>query len=274
MDMRTLWLYGLALASLVWGLFGLRTALAMLAANTVLAAILCFVPNTGGFATILSVGYPFYLFMAFFLFSFIECIDFPVLSAAKRIVLSLVGCLVFAALINWDLVSYNARLAYAAYGATVEERPRLIHEAFADAGYGLVCLDSNATLLRLALGAKDQATTAVLFDAFDRCHRASVTVEKVVKPLLDSGDMEQIGFLIENGLKPSTLVFGQAYRGSALAYAARVAKNPKLVMALLSRYPEKARSTPFIGVLLNDLKNNNELEMLELFEKNGLAGEQ
>lgn len=272
MDVRILWLYSMALASLVWGLFGLRGALAVLAANTTLAVILCFVPDADGLASLLSIGYPFYLYMAFFIFGFIEHINIPAVPVTTRVILGCMGCIGFAVLIHWGWVSHNVRLVHAAYIARVEDRPRLIQEAFADASYEQVCLNSNATLLSLALGAKDQATTAVMLDAFDRCHKASATVKDVVIPLLGSEDMEQIDFIVKNGLKPATLVSGSAYRGSALAYAALVVKSPELVTALLSRYPEEAVNTPFIEVLLNDLTKANELEMRALLEKNGLTG--
>lgn len=271
MEPQVFWLYSLASVSLVWGVFGLRTALGVFAANAILAVIIWYAPQENDIAALLFIGYPFYWGLAFFLFGFIEAIPLPSPAIAYRVVLGCLAGIAFVMLANWDMLRHNAALLYATYAAPVEKRPGLVEKELARATYGQVCLDSNATLMRLALDMKDSEVTAVLLDAFSRCYSASATVEEVVKPVLDNGDIERFEFLLNNGLRPSSLVSGSPYRGSVLAYAAGVARNPELVTALARHYPEDCKHVRFLDVLLSDLRKDGNTAMLELLREKGVA---
>lgn len=271
MEPQIFWLYSLASVSLAWGVFGMRIALSVLAANAVLACIFwyapVYMPEESGLADVLLIGYPLYWGVAFFLFRFVELLPLPAPPVALRVGAGCLAALAFVLLANWGFIGHNARLLYAAYIAPVQERPRLLEEEFARAAYGQVCLDSNATLMRLAMGADDRAVVAVLLDAFGRCYSASATMEEVVKPVLDAGDVHAFELLLESGLKPGSLVSGSPYRGSVLAYAAGVAQNRELVRVLVRRYPEEAKTLPFLGVLQGDLKSANNNAMLRLLRE-------
>lgn len=271
MEPQTFWLYSLASVSLIWGVFGLRIALSVLAANAILAVIFWYLPGDSGLGDVLLIGYPLYWGVAFFLFRFVEYIPLPAPPVALRVASGCIAAAVLAILANWGWVSYNARLVYATYAAPVEERPRLLEREFAHATYAQVCLDSNATLMRLAMAAGDHKVTGVLLEAFGRCYSASATMEQVVRPVFDAGDVNALGFLMESGLKPSTLVSGSPYRGSALAYAASVVQNRELVRALARHNPEDARVLPFLGVLFADLKYANNNAMIRQLTDLGIA---
>lgn len=271
MDPQVFWLYSLASVSLLWGIFGLRTALGVFVANLILAFILWCAPRESDLADALLIAYPLYWGASFYFFAFIEKIPLPDPGVVLRVVFGCVAGLVFVALANWGQLSHDAVLLYAAYAAPVEKRPHILAKEFAHASYGQVCLDSNAILMRLALVTKDRKVATVLLSAFDRCYSASTTVEEVVKPILDSGNIEQFEFLLDSGLKPASLISGSPYRGSVLAYAAGVAQNPELITALRRHYPESSRQVPFLDVLLNDLKRDDKQAMLDLLREEGIT---
>lgn len=271
MEPQTFWLYSLASVSLIWGVFGLRIALSVLAANAVLAVIFWHFPGGNGLSDVLLIGYPLYWGVAFFLFRFVEYIPLPAPPVALRVALGCIAAAALTVLANWGWIGHNARLLYATYAAPVEDRPRLLEREFARATYGQVCLDSNATLMGLAMGARDRETVAVLLDAFGRCHGASATMEQTVRPVFDAGDVDSLIFLMDSGLKPSTLVSGSPYRGSALAYAAVVAQNRELVRELVRRNPENAKTLPFLSVVFADLKLINHNAMIRLLEGLGVC---
>ena len=277
MEPQIFWMYSLAAVALTWGLFGLRLAVSVLAANAVLALIFYGLPREAlgpAITGALPFGYPIYWGAAFFLLRWLDALPLPAFPVVPRVVLGVILAMTFVILANKDDVGHSWNLLYATYAAPVEERPALLREEFARSSYQEVCLDSNATLMRLAVSARDKEVAGLLLDAFSQCHTASATMVQAIKPLFDQGDLASIDFLMENGLKPSTLIAGSAYRGGALSYAATVARNREIVLSLIQHDVTDARSLPFLSVLQTTLEEQRNDDMLALLRGAGVLTEQ
>lgn len=273
MDPHIFWMYSLAAAGLTWGAFGLRFGLSVLAANAALAFILYALPPgslSPALANILPFGYPFYWGAAFFLLRWLDILPVPALPVVLRVVLGTFLALFFVVLANKDTLGHSANILYATYLAPVAERPALLREEFSHSTYSQVCLDSNATLMRLAITARDKEVAGLLLDVFSPCHSASATIVQAVKPLFDDHDLESLEFLMANGLKPSTLISGSAYRGTALSYAATVVGSREIVLSLIRHDPMDARMVPFLPVLEATLEEQDNDAMLSLLREAGI----
>lgn len=273
MEPQTFWLYNFAAVAIAWGVFGLRFGLSVLAANCVLAAVFFALPQEyGGFnlRDVLLIGYPIYWGIAFLVFRWVEALPLPSSPLPLRIAVGCVVCIGCVVLAHRGTLSRESSILYAVYLAPVEERPVILEKEFADSPYTDICLDSKAELLRLAMGVGDHDVTAVLLQAFTRCHSGSRTMTEVVKPILDEGDLDGLRFLLDSGLKPSMLVYGSAYRGSVLSYAATVARQPDIVRMLIRHDPEGARNLPFLSVLMETLVESEDLAMLHLLHDEGI----
>lgn len=273
MEAITFWCYALAASLLIWGALGLRFALSVLAANAVLACITYLLPEhtqlSANAVTALMLCYPLYWGVAFFLLRFVDAL--PQGSVLLRLALCCVlalACVLFA---NRGLLVRTGTLFYATYLSDPAKRPGMIAEVFEASDYQQVCLDSQATLMRLAVDARDADVAGVLLKAYARCYSASQTMLEAVRPLFAAGDVEAVAFLTDSGLKPSTLVCGSAYKGTALACAALEAQQPEIVRLLVSRAPDDARNLKHLSVIFDTLREEQDAAMLDVLRQAGLA---
>ena len=155
--------------------------------------------------------------------------------------------------------------------ADPKERPALLRKAFAGGNTTQVCKDSHVNLKSLALNARDGAVVNALVDSFSLCPTASRTMQIIVKPLIDRGDKAEITFLLDNGLKPSSLVFGADYaNGTALAYAATASGNTEIVKLIAAHNREDARNMKYFSMMLEALQAQGNSPMLRALDEAGL----
>jgi hypothetical protein len=274
MDPLTFCLYSLAAACLVWGVMGLRFALSVLAANAVLAVLFfCLtaaIDNTNlQYALVLS--YPLYLGLAFVLFAFCERVGLPSLNIFWRFGLGCAAALCLALWANGDALLRGATQLGITYFVQPQERAGRLADFLRRSDKKQRCDESYATLMTLAVDARDAEVVRVLFDAFSVCDGAAETVNDTVRPVLDSGDAAALDFFLQCGLFPDTEVFGHDYaNGTALAYAATVAKRPELVRQIVASAPERARRMKYLGTMLETLKEQGGKEILSVLEQMGV----
>lgn len=276
MESHTFWAYSLASVFLVWGALGLRFALSVLAANAALAVLLfCLPAGTLGPAvrSALPFGYPVYLGAAFYALERLDRASLPSLPGGLRFFGGLLAALLFAAAANLPTLSYVWNMQCAVYLAGPKERPALLTKTLARSSYQQVCLDSHAPLMELALQARDRDVLRALLAAYDRCYSASATVGAVVKPLFDAGRTEEVSVLLESGLRPSSLVSGTPYKGTALAYAALEAKSRELVEAIVNHDRSDAQVLPFLHALVEALHERADTAMLHYLREEGVIPE-
>ncbi len=246
MNEQTFCLYGLAAAFLVWGALGLRFALSVLVANIVLAFILFFLgPALGdnNLLHVLMLLYPLYWGLAFAAFRFLDRPDMPSISVPLRFGLGCVTALGLVMWAHWGFLAREGNLFRITYLVEPRERAAHLADFLKSSDRERVCGDSYTTLMQLAAKAGDKEVVGVLFSAFSACNGAAETVSDTVKPLIDNGDAASLEFLLRNGLEPDTEVFGHDYaNGTALAYAAVIAKQPGRVRRIAASAPAKARA--------------------------------
>lgn len=274
MNAQTFCLYGLAAAFLVWGALGLRFALSVLAANIVLAFILFGLGPALGNENLLyalMLLYPLYWGLAFAAFRFLDQPDLPSLSVPLRFGLGCVTALGLVMWAHWGFLAREGNLFRITYLVEPKERAVQLADFLKFAGRERVCDDSYATLMQLAAKAGDKEVVEVLFDSFSDCNGAAETVSDTVKPLIDNGDAASLEFLLQCGLEPDTEVFGHDYaNGTALAYAAVIAKQPELVRLIAASAPDKARGLKYRDNMLEALKEQGNKEMLSVLEQAGI----
>lgn len=265
--------YTLFAAALLWVALSLRFALSVLAANAIWAALSLLLADAVAGDTlyqVLLLCYPLYWGLSFYALRLLDFLPLPTLPAFARAWIGLIAALAFLAAANWGVLVREGRLAYAVYFADPAERPARVGEALALSGTERVCGDSHATLMHLALDARDKAVVSELLKVFDRCPNASLTAVEAIKPLFDRGDEQGLAFLLECGFKPSSLVYGGAYsHGTALAYAACEDK-PALARLLLRHDLQDARSLRYLEALKKKLEDDGRAEMLEVLRQEGL----
>ena len=274
MNEQTFCLYGLAAAFLVWGALGLRFALSVLAANIVLAFILFGLgPVLGNENPLyaLMLLYPLYWGLAFAAFRFLDRPGWPSMSVPLRFGLGCVTALGLVMWAHWGFLAREGNLFRITYFVEPRERAAQLADFLKSSGRERVCGDSYATLMRLAVKAGDVDVVEVLFSAFSVCNGAAETVSDTVKPLIDNGVAALLKFLLQCGLAPDTEVFGHDYaNGTALAYAAVIAKQPELVRLIAASAPDKARGLKYRDTMLEALKERNNKEMLSVLEQAGI----
>ena len=274
MNAENFCLYGLAAVFLVWGALGLRFGLSVLAANIVLAFILFGLgPALGNKNPLyaLMLLYPLYWGLAFAAFRFLDRPDMPSMSVPLRFGLGCVAALGLALGAHWDFLAREGNLFRITYLVEPKERATQLADFLKSSARERVCDDSYATLMRLAVKAGDREVVGVLFNAFSACDGAAETVSDTVKPLIDNGDAGLLKFMLQCGLEPDTEVFGHDYaNGTALAYAAVIAKQPELVRLIAASAPDKARGLKYLGNMLEALKERRDKDMLSVLERLGI----
>ena len=274
MNEQTFCLYGLAAAFLVWGALGLRFALSVLVANIVLAFILFGlgpVLGDNNLLYVLMLLYPLYWGLAFAAFRFLDRPDMPSISVPLRFGLGCVTALGLVLWAHWGFLAREGNLFRITYLVEPKERAVQLEDFLKSSGRERVCDDSYATLMRLAVKAGDVDVVEVLFSAFSVCNGAAETVSDTVKPLIDNGDAALLKFLLQCGLEPDTEVFGHDYaNGTALAYAAVIAKQPELVRLIADSAPDKARGLKYRDNMLEALKEQGNKEMLSVLDQLGI----
>lgn len=267
-------LYGLAAAFLVWGALGLRFALSVLVANIVLAFILFGLgPALGdnNLIYVLMLLYPLYWGLVFAAFRFLDRPDMPSISVPLRFGLGCVTALGLVLWAHWGFLAREGNLFRITYLVEPKERAVQLEDFLKSSGRERVCDDSYATLMRLAVKTGDADVVEVFFSAFSVCNGAAETVSDTVKPLIDNGDAALLKFLLQCGLRPDTEVFGHDYaNGTALAYAAVIAKQPELVRLIADSAPDKARGLKYRNNMLEALKEQNNKEMLSVLDQLGI----
>lgn len=273
MSFQIFWLYTLAVCALVWGVLGLRFATAVLAANCLLSALLFGARHLidDNLLHALMFCYPLYWGIAFALLSRLDKLPLPSPGASLRFFLCFFAALGFLSAARWDDVVLSGRLIYAAYIADVDERPALVRQAMRQASAKQVCRESHATLMRLAVNARDAEVVSGLLDSFAVCRRASRTMQIAVMPLLDDNELEDVEFLLANGMKPSTLVFGADYaNGTVLAYAATATGHSELVRLIAAHDPADARNMKYFDMMLEALRTQKNEKMLRALADAGI----
>ena len=274
MNAQTFCLYSLAAACLVWGALGLRFSLSVLVANTILAVLLFNVAalsDNENLLYALMLLYPLYWGAAFAVFRFLDQANLPALNVSLRFALGCATalCLVLGA--NWDALAREGNLFRLTYFVDPKERAAQLDDFLKRSDERRLCDDSYATLMRLAVNAKDEEVIKVFFNAFSACNGAAATVADVVKPVLDSGDAASLDFFLQCGLAPDTEVFGHDYaNGTALAYAATATGHPELVRLIAESAPEKARHMKYRDNMLEALTERGDKEMLSVLARLGI----
>lgn len=274
MSAQTFHLYSLAATCFVWSALGLRFALSVLIANTVLAFLLFHFDPGGGSENLLYVLmllYPLYWGIAFAVLRFFERPELPSLNVSLRLVLGCTAAVGLVVAANWIPLAREGNLLRITYLAEPKERAALLDAFLEQSGNRLVCDDSYATLMRLAVNARDAEVLEVLFKAFSSCNGAALTVTDVVKPMLDNGDAASLEFLLQCGLAPDTEVFGHDYaNGTALAYAATATGRPELVRLIAASAPKKAKNMKYLGNMFETLKERDDQDMLSVLARLGI----
>ena len=263
----------MAVCALTWGSLGLRFATSVLAANGLLAIMLFGLRNLLGDNTIhvLIFCYPLYWGVAFALSSRLEKIQLPFPGPIARFLIGVLAALSLVCIAKKDDLEFSGQIFNATFVADVQERPALLRGAFARGSLAQVCRESHANLMNLALDARDGETVHALIDSFAVCPVASRTMQVVVKPLIDQGNLEEISFLLQNGLKPSSLVFGADYaNGTALAYAATASNHPDMVKLIAGHDPEDAKAMKYFTMMLEAMQTQGNSRMLNAMQKAGL----
>jgi hypothetical protein len=293
MVMNEFCLYSLAAACLVWGVLGLRFALSIVMANAVLLLLMCFLPAPAGheyypglapvwpdpsmFAAgsdmprhILMLAWPLYWGLAFAALRVIDRVNWPSLSVPPRLALGCAAALILMLCANWAPVSREARLFAVTYLTSPRERAARLADFLREGDERRRCDTSYATLMTLALNARDREVTGVFITELAACDAASATFSEVVRPILDNGDAASLEFLIQCGLTPDMEVFGHDYaNGTALAYAA-IANRPEMVRLLAASAPERVRGMKYLDSLLRALKERDSTDMLSVLSQMGL----
>ena len=274
MNAQTFCLYSLAAACLVWGALGLRFALSVLVANTILAFLLfnvAVLSDNENLLYALMLLYPLYWGVAFAIFRFLDQANLPSLNVSLRFALGCVTALGFVLGANWGSLAREGNLFRLTYFVDPKERAGQLEDFLKRSGEKRLCDDSYATLMRLAVNAGDKEVIKVFFRAFSVCNGAAATVSDVVKPVLDSGDAASLEFFLQCGLAPDTEVFGHNYaNGTALAYAATATGRPELVRLIAASAPEKARQLKYRGNMLETLTEQDNKEMLSVLVQLGI----
>lgn len=273
MDAQTFWFYSAASACFVWGVLGTRFALSVLLANAVLAFLLFVLAESIGNSNLLYAlmfCYPLYWGLAFAGLSFFVPQGLPAFAVSLRLGLGCFLALVFILCSHSNALLHSATLLQITYLSEPKQRPAALKAFFQNSSEEQVCRNSYATLMRLALNARDKETLSVLLQSFSPCRGAASTLSEVVKPLIDNNALGEVQFLLECGLSPATEVFGHEYaNGTALAYAAAVARKPEIARAIFVADPEKARNMKSFSILMDTLRAQGNEEMLSLFSEQG-----
>lgn len=267
------WLYTLAVCAVAWGTLGLRFSVSVLAANGLLAVLLFSLRDLLGdnFLYALIFCYPLYWGAAFALFSRLDGIQLPFPGPVSRFIIGLLAALSLLCIANRDDLEFSGHIFHAAFVANTAERPALLRRAFAQGSLAQVCKDSHANLMALAVNAKDGESVHALIDSFAVCPTASRTMQIMVKPLIDQGRAEELSYLLDNGLKPSSLVFGADYaNGAALAYAATAGGKPEIVKLIAARDPEDAKKMKYFSMMIEALQAQENSPMLRALNAAGL----
>lgn len=270
---QTFWLYTFAVCALVWGILGLRFAIGVLGANAVLAYLLFGLRGALGDNALYALlfCYPVYWGIVFALLGKLDRLQFPSPGPIARFFIGLILALALFGLARQEDLKLTGKIYYAAFLADVSQRPVLIGQALAETNPDKLCNESYANLMNLALNAHDGEVTEVLVRSFSVCPRASRTIQAVVKPMLDAGEKKKLSFLLQHGLKPSSLVFGADYaNGSALAYAATATGHPDIVRMIAERNTEDARKMKYFSTMIETLLTQDNTVMLDALDEAGL----
>lgn len=270
---QAFWLYSLAVCALAWGTLGLRFAVSVLAANGLLAVLLFSLRDFLGdnFIHALIFCYPLYWGAAFALFAGVDRLQLPSPGPVVRFFMGGLAALSLVCIAKQGDLEFSGRIFNATFVADVQDRPALIRRAFTGGSGTQVCRDSHANLMALALHARDGEVVRALVDSFAVCPVASRTMQVVVKPLIDQGSTDELSFLLQNGLKPSTLVFGADYaNGSALAYAATASNHPEVVKLIGGHDRQDAKNMKYFTMMIEALQAQDNAPMLRALREAGL----
>ncbi|MDR2488203.1 MAG: hypothetical protein LBD42_01680 [Desulfovibrio sp.] len=276
--MNALCLYGIAAACLAWGVLGLRFSLSVLAANTVLAALfLVALPaftDNGNLLYALILAYPLYWGAAFLSLRFVERANLPALNIPLRFSTGCAAALFFIAWANGDFFIREGKQFHLTYFVQPQERAARLAAFLQESDEKQRCGASYATLMTLAVNARDKDVTRVFLNELAACDGAAATISGAVKPVLDGGDTSALDFLLQCGMAPDTEVFGHDYaNGTALAYAAAVAGNPELVRLIAASAPERARGMKYLNTMIRTLEEQDNREILTLLARMGISQE-
>lgn len=271
--LHTFWFYTFAVCFLAWGALGVRFSISILAANSFLALLLFPAREIidDNILHALIFCYPLFWGAAFGLLYKLEGFQLPFPGTVARFFLGLLAALSILCIANRPGLEFSGRMFYAAFIADTNTRPALIRQTLAHATPHQVCRESHANLMTLAMDADDGEVVRALIENFRICPTASRTMQTVVKPLVDKGDNKKISFLLGNGLKPSSLIFGADYaNGSALAYAATASTHPDIVTLIGKHDPKDARSMKYFTMMLEALRTQQNAPMLQALRQAGL----
>ena len=268
MNSHTFWLYSFAAICVVWGALGARFALSVAVANGVLAVLMFSVAErtSGELSHALMLCYPIYWGVAFAAFRFLDRLALPVLAVPWRVAAGCLLTLVFLVCANWLQLARSGELFRVTYLTEPATRAQDLENFFRGADKVERCEDSYSSLMRLAVRARDVEVLKTLFSTFSVCDNAATTITEVALPAIDAGDAARVELFLEAGMSPLTVVLGHDYaNGTAFAYAATAADRPDMVKLLFSASPEAVRGMKYLYAIIETLKQQNNAEMLELF---------